>query len=189
MFGPAGVTASFVTIIIVMFMVSVALAKKGKGDRFVTNTPNLLASIGVLGTFTGIVIGLIDFDPTPIKIDDSISKLLEGLKTAFITSLVGMGGSIAFKILNATPLLLPRERVTTGKDVGPALLDAMRSQGNQLEALRQAIAGDEESSLAGQIKLFRSDTRDRYDAEKNYMEHSLGAFTKLTEHLMPPQIP
>ena len=183
MFGPAGVTASFVTIIIVMFMVSVALAKKGKGDRFVTNTPNLLASIGVLGTFTGIVIGLIDFDPTPIKIDDSISKLLEGLKTAFITSLVGMGGSIAFKILNATPLLLPRERVTTGKDVGPALLDAMRSQGNQLEALRQAIAGDEESSLAGQIKLFRSDTRDRYDAEKNYMEHSLGAFTKLTEQV------
>ena len=183
MFGPAGVTASFVTIIIVMFMVSVALAKKGKGDRFVTNTPNLLASIGVLGTFTGIVIGLIDFDPTPIKIDDSISKLLEGLKTAFITSLVGMGGSIAFKILNATPLLLPRERVATGKDVGPALLDAMRSQGNQLEALRQAIAGDEESSLAGQIKLFRSDTRDRYDAEKNYMEHSLGAFTELTEQV------
>ena len=180
MFGQY-VTASFVTIIIVMFMVSVALAKKGKGDRFVTNTPNLLASIGVLGTFAGIVIGLIGFDIS--HIDDSIDELLEGLKTAFITSLVGMGGSIAFKILNATPLLLPRERVATGKDVGPALLDAMRSQGNQLEALRQAIAGDEESSLAGQIKLFRSDTRDRYDAEKNYMEHSLGAFTELTEQV------
>ena len=114
---------------------------------------------------------MIGFDT--VDIDGSIDELLEGLKTAFITSLVGMGCSIAFKILSATPLLLPRERVATGKDVGPALVDAMRSQGNQLEALRQAIAGDEESSLAGQIKLFRSDTRDRYDAEKNYMEHSL----------------
>ena len=46
MFGQY-VTASFVTIIIVMFMVSVALAKKGKGDRFVTNTPNLLACRGI----------------------------------------------------------------------------------------------------------------------------------------------
>jgi len=53
---------------------------------------SIIVSLGVLGTFVGIFIGLYGFDTTNIK--DSVPILLEGLKTAFITSIVGMFLSI-----------------------------------------------------------------------------------------------
>jgi len=53
---------------------------------------SIIISLGVLGTFVGIFIGLYGFDTTSIK--DSVPILLEGLKTAFITSIIGMFLSI-----------------------------------------------------------------------------------------------
>lgn len=43
-------------------------------------------------------------------IDASITNLLDGLKTAFITSLVGMAASIAYKIL--TSIVLAHSNLT-----------------------------------------------------------------------------
>ena len=63
-------------------------AKKRTIEQF----PNLLSTLGVLGTFLGITIGLIGFDPADL--DNSIPILLDGLKTAFWTSLTGMLCSI-----------------------------------------------------------------------------------------------
>lgn len=60
--------------------------------RWIENLPTLISSIGVLGTFIGITLGLINFDPN--NLDESIPLLLGGLKTAFFTSLAGMIGSI-----------------------------------------------------------------------------------------------
>ena len=61
-----------------------------------TNTvASILTVIGVFGTFLGIFIGLQAFE---IKnIEASISDLLEGLKLAFLTSLVGIGSAILLK--------------------------------------------------------------------------------------------
>ncbi len=53
---------------------------------------SIIVSIGVLGTFVGIFIGLMGFDTSNIK--DSVPSLLEGLKIAFITSIGGMFLSI-----------------------------------------------------------------------------------------------
>ena len=53
---------------------------------------SLIISVGVLGTFVGILIGLWDFNTLNIKA--SIPILLDGLKTAFITSILGMSISI-----------------------------------------------------------------------------------------------
>ncbi len=57
---------------------------------------SIIISIGVLGTFLGIFIGLMEFDTTNIK--ESVPLLLEGLKTAFVTSIVGMAISIGLSI-------------------------------------------------------------------------------------------
>lgn len=54
--------------------------------------PNALLTAGVLGTFIGIALGLITFDLD--NIDSSIADLLEGLKGAFWTSIVGMISSL-----------------------------------------------------------------------------------------------
>ena len=59
--------------------------------------PTSLSTLGVLGTFLGIYVGLQRFDPSNIQA--SIPVLLEGLKTAFSTSLLGMGGSLILSFI------------------------------------------------------------------------------------------
>ena len=63
------------------------------------NIPNVFITLGLLGTFLGIIYGLLDFDTDPNTIRNSITSLLEGLKTAFITSIAGIILSLIFKPL------------------------------------------------------------------------------------------
>ena len=58
---------------------------------------NIASTIGVLGTFVGISIGLWEFDPN--NITESVPMLLAGMKIAFATSIVGMSGSILMKYI------------------------------------------------------------------------------------------
>lgn len=60
--------------------------------RWIEQLPSLISTLGVLGTFYGITIGLLKFDTA--MLDASIPKLLDGMKTAFFTSLAGMIGSL-----------------------------------------------------------------------------------------------
>lgn len=59
---------------------------------WIEQLPTVVSTLGVLGTFIGITKGLIGFDTNDL--DRSIPWLLEGLKTAFFTSLLGMLGSM-----------------------------------------------------------------------------------------------
>jgi len=58
---------------------------------------SIIVSTGVLGTFVGIFAGLLNFDTHNLKL--SIEHILEGLKTAFLTSIVGMGLAIILSII------------------------------------------------------------------------------------------
>lgn len=61
----------------------------------VNSAPALLTSIGIFGTFVGIAQGLQEFDTTHIQ--DSVPSLLEGLKTAFWTSIAGLFSALSIK--------------------------------------------------------------------------------------------
>jgi len=84
-----------VTIIIIILIVGLFLQSVSKDSK--RNYKNEIVSLGVLGTFIGIAMGLFHFDVTHIK--ESMPYLLEGLKTAFITSGVGISFSILLSIL------------------------------------------------------------------------------------------
>lgn len=60
--------------------------------RWIEQIPSLISTLGVLGTFWGITTGLLEFNSEDL--DNSIPGLLDGLKTAFFTSLAGMIGSL-----------------------------------------------------------------------------------------------
>lgn len=60
--------------------------------RWIEQIPSILSTLGVLGTFGGITIGLYFFDTADL--DESIPLLLSGLKTAFFTSIAGMLSSL-----------------------------------------------------------------------------------------------
>lgn len=80
-------------VIIVAILVLLAVSFKNRYNR---NYKNEIVSLGVLGTFTGITIGLYHFDVTDIK--SSMPLLLEGLKSAFVTSGVGIFAAIILSI-------------------------------------------------------------------------------------------
>lgn len=57
---------------------------------------SIIVTIGVLGTFVGVFTGLQGFDTNDIR--TSVPLLLDGMKTAFFTSIVGMTLSVALSI-------------------------------------------------------------------------------------------
>lgn len=68
--------------------------------RIVDASAGTLVGLGLLGTFLGLTLGINNFDTSNANnIQSSIHNLLDGMGTAFATSLVGMGLSIIFTIV------------------------------------------------------------------------------------------
>ena len=71
----------------------------------VSFAPALLTAIGILGTFSGIFLGLRGVDLENISESEQLieasQKLLVGMKTSFSTSLFGLGAAITFIIILA----------------------------------------------------------------------------------------
>ena len=82
-----------IVFVVVTILGTVILWMRRKGSSITSNFPS---TIGVLGTFVGIFIGLMDFNVQDIQ--GSVPELLGGLKTAFITSIVGMICSMIVKL-------------------------------------------------------------------------------------------
>lgn len=81
-------------IVIGLFVFGVLWLKKG-WYTYTNTAASILTIIGVFGTFLGIFIGLQAFNDA--NIETSIPPLLEGLKLAFLTSLVGILWAIILK--------------------------------------------------------------------------------------------
>lgn len=68
--------------------------------RLVDAASGTLVGLGLLGTFLGLTLGVRDFDTANVQnIQSSIQSLLDGMSTAFMTSLLGMGLSIIYTLL------------------------------------------------------------------------------------------
>lgn len=87
--------AAIITVFVVCLVLVIKFKKSDKllaNRRIVEYFPTFVSTLGVLGTFYGITVGLLAFDTADL--DKSIPGLLDGLKTAFFTSLAGMIGSM-----------------------------------------------------------------------------------------------
>ena len=60
---PGAVTELFLWLLLGLFVLSGYWLRKGEHPTLTAHAPALLASLGILGTFVGIVVGLLDFDP------------------------------------------------------------------------------------------------------------------------------
>ena len=140
---------------------------------------SILTTIGVLGTFVGVCIGLYNFDVT--NIEGSIPPLLDGLKTAFITSIVGMFFSIICK-------RFPNIK-TTSKKIDGATIDTLANLLNNIKdelkitkdeqkssnvQLIKALTGEGETTLVTQLQKLRTSTQDGFSDLRN-------AFTAFAE--------
>ena len=76
--------------VIIIFILGFLDQKTGKDLK------SQIVSVGVLGSFVGIFIGLQAFNPADIT--NSVNEILVGLKTAFFTSIVGMSVSTILSV-------------------------------------------------------------------------------------------
>ena len=65
--------------------------------------PGVMTSLGILGTFLGLVMGLSGLSLTGADTEvvlTAMDQLIRGMSTAFLTSIVGVCGSLLFNLLN-----------------------------------------------------------------------------------------
>lgn len=160
---------SFALVIGLVLILALLARFVGRFQRFgglERSGPTLLATLGVLGTFVGVAIGLLDFDVR--NIDASVPQLLAGLKIAFLSSIIGLAASIILKAVQATtPGADTEEAEVTPEAIHATLIaiqkgidTAAAQERDSLEHLRKSISADSDSSLLTQVQKLRTDFQD-----------------------------
>jgi hypothetical protein len=103
------------------------------GGRNHVSLKGEMTGVGILGTFCGIFIGLVHFDVT--NISGSVPPLLEGLKTAFGTSIVGLLFSTGLTVAQA---IKPVAFSKTGDPIADTLVRVFQEFEPVLRELRDA---------------------------------------------------
>lgn len=148
--------------------------------------PTFMTSLGILGTFLGIVIGLVQFDTN--NIDRSIPFLLEGLKTAFLTSIVGMIGTICFKVITLPKTDPAVEEKLEEQDLLNNLISNIIQQRQSLERLNAIIASQESDSLISIMKGMRCDIKEASQENLSKLNSIAIAFQEEKDYSVQGQI-
>ena len=137
---------------------------------------NVLASIvtviGVLGTFVGIAWGLWNFNTDDIQ--NSVPKLLGGLKAAFFTSILGIVGSIWLKWSNlhkqkGESHSEERSGATVDDLAGLLrnILEVEKEEGKEtresLQSIEKSLTGEGDSTVLTQLQKLRTTFSDKQD--------------------------
>lgn len=112
-----------------------------------------IVSLGVLGTFIGIFMGLQDFNPANMK--NSIDTILIGLKTAFFTSIAGMGTALILSIFQRL-----FNRNLDDSENQERILSEISEKLNHLEKLNQTQETDKIIGELERLRTVQADTRD-----------------------------
>ncbi len=134
----------FMWLIFIAFMgFTLRLLLRGPADAWVQAASSTLLSMGVLGTFAGIVVGLSGFNAG--NIDDRIGDVLAGLSTAFYSSLLAMALSLVFKLVQIAThqKLRESESADASDDIAEKLLI---ETANGVKQLRQLNVNTREHS-------------------------------------------
>jgi hypothetical protein len=133
--------------------------------------PTILTTTGILATFVGIALGLLDLDSKDIQ--GSLPELLAGLKTAFFASVAGVAGALLIKLRH---YFFGLRQATSG--TGPAGEVTAGDLAALLKGIQQALVGNDEATLVSQLKLLRLDSNERLDALR---KAQIEALQKLSE--------
>ncbi len=134
--------------------------------------PSIFTTLGVLGTFVGIFFGLQKFDVT--NIDESIPTLLEGMKTAFLTSIIGIILSLIFRavgqlVLRSVELKEPPKQtneLTALTEIVNVLNESKTETNSNLKLLNTALIGDTDTSISTQLLKLRNQTTDNHKEQE-----------------------
>lgn len=153
-------TSSIINIVTFIFIISILYSPiyfKRKGYTDIIRISSTAVSLGILGTFTGIFIGLLSFNVSDIQ--GSVPQLLSGLKTAFATSIAGLITSL---IVKAEKLDLYKLQVNEKGEIKES--DDIKIMISTLKSIEKSIAGDTDTTLLTQIQKLRTSNSDNLNS-------------------------
>ena len=167
--------------------------------RFWNSVPALLVGLGILGTFVGLVWGLIPFSGINFEqtsqIQVAIKKLLSGVSTAFVTSVWGMLTSLAFnglekwRIRRVSQAIANLQReldrlftLTTQEEISFRQQDELAQQTQALKSFSTDLANDIKSAMAEGRQQILTELHNAPEAFSNAMVEQLApSLDKLNE--------
>lgn len=149
-----------ITITLVFAIVLIACLSAGTPEKrawIIAKAPGILTSLGLFGTFWGVAVGLGGFNSR--NIDASIPVLLDGLKLAFWTSILGM---FYAELINIVHYIAKAFLVHEEKPHDPAqnIYSAVNEAVNSLKASAQAQASHIEGVTRTLEALLRQAAKD-----------------------------
>lgn len=118
---------------------------------------SILTVFGIFGTFIGICFGLWGFEVT--NIEESIEPLLEGLKLAFLTSVVGIGSSLILKFGSLFQKIGPgaeENPITVLNQIRDSLIEGQGTTHTELQDLKTLVRANhgQLERLVGEFQTF-----------------------------------
>ncbi len=160
--------SQIITISIISAMILVFLIYR-KNENARRQLPNIFTILGILGTFIGIFIGLFNFDTTNIQA--SVPKLLEGLKTAFLTSIAGMFGAFVLRLRSFSTqkgedlknASLAEQMVQYLKKINEEQVYSRETFQEKIKSIETAIVGEGDTTIISQLQRLRTTMSDKQD--------------------------
>ncbi|MGL6131235.1 MAG: hypothetical protein ACRCZ9_06450, partial [Fusobacteriaceae bacterium] len=194
------INMGFGLLMIVLFIYSFVKIRLNPKES--STIPNLIASLGIIGTFAGIFSGLLEFDTE--NITGSTPKLLNGMKTAFATSLLGLtlsnilksfqsnrlknlekknGRSVEdFSLEKIASLMLDiketivssnSELVSSIRDIKENTIKVSGENQILIKSLVEELVGKKEESLVGQMKVLKESLVENQDKAQERLNSGL----------------
>ncbi len=134
-----------------------------------------IMSLGILGTFIGISIGLWEFDTAAIVA--SVPKLLSGLKIAFLTSVLGMFFSVLLAVIERFSA-----RGADDKPLKDQVVEMTEQLKKQLPVLQDISTGVNEFDK--QIGDFRTELKDQSEESRKLIESKISQANQTLEEAL-----
>ncbi|MDE0020365.1 MAG: hypothetical protein OXT69_03115 [Candidatus Poribacteria bacterium] len=190
--------------LIVVVSIVLAILLRKKPNR--ASIPNFATVLGILGTFGGILYGLWGFDVRDIN--GSIPGLLDGLRTAFITSVTGISTAVLLRGIFLGKIALRGKKdvsTTEGATLDTladllkngfqeinanteAVANAVTGEGestllDKIDSVERALVGDNDTTLMTQMKLMRQDLSDNHTKLISKQDKLVSEFKKFAESM------
>lgn len=164
-------------------------------------SPGIIAALGIIGTFFGIFIGLMKFDSN--ELEASVPNLINGMRTAFFTSLLGLTFSNILKgwkahkinqlskddnkeddvsleriaelmnIIKSSVIQSNEELVSNIKEMNKGQEITQMKNQESMDRMVKALVGDSETSMTTQMKLMRTDLVDSQREAQTLLNNGL----------------
>lgn len=132
--------------------------------------PTLITSIGIFGTFYGVLQGLVYFDPDDIK--NSVPILIAGVSTAFCTSFWAILGAICIKGHYSVQLY---RGSSDGKQRVGATIEDLAAH---LQSIDRSLTGDGDNSVNSHLAKLRLANKEGFDGVRESLAKALEQLSK-----------